>query len=78
MSYPDGSVEAHAHEGAGSISVPWVIASALLCGLGLWLIAYWLLNITGGPGGWIYFLGVPILIGGALMFLNPRMGLDHA
>jgi hypothetical protein len=78
MSYHDAPARGAASADAGSISIPWVILASLVCGVGLWLIAFWLINLTGAASGWIYFLGVPVLIVGAIMFLNPRMGPDHA
>ena len=55
------------------ISVPWVILSAILCGVGIMAMMYWLVTSE-----WIFFAGViPCLIG-ALMFLDPRAGANHA
>ncbi len=58
---------------ARTISIPWVVLAALLCGLGLFTVAYWLLT-----GNWLYFAGLLALIAGALMLFHPRSGLDHA
>ncbi|HTT14830.1 MAG TPA: hypothetical protein VMG81_03505 [Thermoplasmata archaeon] len=55
------------------ISIGWVIGAALLCGLGLFALAYWLITFS-----WLYFAGVIPVIVGALMLFNPRAGWDHA
>ncbi|HTT72958.1 MAG TPA: hypothetical protein VMG99_02235 [Thermoplasmata archaeon] len=55
------------------ISIPWVVLSAVLCGGGLFMVSYWLLTQQ-----WVWFSGVAVVIVGALMFLSPRMGWDHA
>jgi hypothetical protein len=55
------------------ISIPWVIAAALLCGIGIMGLMYWLVTSQG-----IYFAAVIPCIAGALMFLDPRAGANHA
>jgi hypothetical protein len=55
------------------ISVPWVILSAALIGLGLWLDAYWLLTFN-----WLFFTGFPICVLGGLMLFSRRAGYDTA
>jgi hypothetical protein len=63
---------ASAHPG-GSVSIPLTIAAAVLSGLGLWLIAYWLITFH-----WIYFVGVPILAVGAYLLFTRVTGPDRA
>lgn len=65
--------EGHSHHAASPISIPWVVLAALLCGVGLLLVAVWLLTFS-----WIYFAGIVPVFVGALMFFNDRAGLDHA
>jgi len=55
------------------ISVPWVVLSAVLCGLGILSLSYWLITFT-----WILLGGVVPLAVGAYMFFSPRAGWDHA
>jgi hypothetical protein len=62
-----------AHAAGDTQSIPWVIGAALLMGLGLFLISTWILTFN-----FLFFAGFPILIVGALMILDPRMGADHA
>lgn len=55
------------------ISVPWVVLSAVLCGLGLLSLTYWLVTQE-----WILLGGVlPLALGGYMLF-SPRAGWDHA
>jgi hypothetical protein len=55
------------------ISVPWVVLSAVLIGLGLGLIAYWLLTFE-----WLYFTGIPLCVIGGTMLFSRRAGVDSA
>lgn len=64
---------AHGAAATGRISIPWVLLAAVLSGLGLFLVTFWLLT-----GDWVYFVGIPIVIVGCLMFFSPRMGIEHA
>lgn len=73
MAHPVASTKRSPSESAGTISIPWIVLSAVLCGVGLGALAYWFLT-----GNWIYFAGVAPVIVGALMFLSPRAGPDHA
>lgn len=70
---PTAGEVAHHPSASNSISVPYVILAALICGAGLFLIMTWFLT-----GQWVYFVGVFLVLGGAMMFLSPRMGSDHA
>lgn len=70
---PSAGEVAHHASAPNSISVPYVILAALICGAGLFLIMTWFLT-----GQWVYFVGVFLVLGGAMMFLSPRMGSDHA
>jgi hypothetical protein len=71
--YGSAHAEEHGHGVASPISVPWVVAAAILCALGLSLIWYWLTTFD-----WIYFTGPFVVLAGALMLMNHRAGLDHA
>ncbi len=59
--------------GHNSISVPFVIAAALVSILGLLCLLLWVITFE-----WILFLGVIPMTIGALMFFHPKMGSDRA
>jgi hypothetical protein len=63
----------HGHVQRSPISVAWVIAAAVICGLGLLGVWWWLETFD-----WLFFPSLFLVIGGALMFMNDRAGLDHA
>jgi hypothetical protein len=64
---------AHSSESNDQVSVPLLIAAALLCGLGLLGVAYWLLTQN-----WLYFASLIPLIGGAYLLFTRATGPDHA
>jgi len=55
------------------ISIPFVVLAAVLCGLGLLSLSYWLITFT-----WVLLAGVVPLAVGAYMLFTPRAGWDHA
>jgi uncharacterized membrane protein len=63
----------HSGESEDRISVPTVIAIALLCGVGLVGVAYWLLTQN-----WLYFAALIPLIGGAFLLFTRLSGPDRA
>ncbi|MGD0719280.1 MAG: hypothetical protein ABSA15_06870 [Thermoplasmata archaeon] len=72
----------HEHLGDGSdrpgtatsrISIPWVIFAALLCGIGLFLLSYWLTYFY-----WPAFSGAAFVIIGGVLLFNRRTGIDRA
>jgi hypothetical protein len=70
---------AHGHEHPeelpeGSVSVPIVVGAALLIGLGLTSMAYWLITSFH----WIYFAGVVPLAGGGYLLFTRFTGADRA
>jgi hypothetical protein len=65
--------EGHAPHVSSPISVPWVILASVLVGVGLTLIWMWVTTFS-----WIFFTGPLLVFVGAVMFLNPRAGWDHA
>jgi len=67
------SLSAHAAHTASPISLPWVVAAALISAAGLVVIWWWLYTFNL-EFGWGPFL---VLIG-CLMFLDRRAGWDHA
>jgi hypothetical protein len=74
MSGYGGAHAAPAHGHVSSpISVPWVVLSAVLIGLGLFMLAYWLLTFN-----WFFFLGIAPCLAGGLMLFSRRAGVDSA
>lgn len=71
--YGGEPVGVHGHVEKSPISVGWVILAAVLCGIGLFLVWFWLSTFD-----WIYFPGVALVFIGGIMFFNHRAGLDHA
>jgi uncharacterized membrane protein len=59
-------------EHANSLSLPYLIGASLLMGLGLFLVASWVLTFQ-----WIFFSGVAVAAAGFLMVLHPLAGSDH-
>ncbi len=55
------------------ISVGTVILSAVLIGLGLFSIIYWLVTFD-----WLWFAGVFLVVAGGLLFFSRRTGIDHS
>jgi hypothetical protein len=56
-----------------SLSVPFLVLSALLIGVGLFGMAYWLVTFS-----WLYFASVVPLILGAYMLFTRGTGSDRA
>jgi hypothetical protein len=63
----------HPEESEDRVSVPAVIAIALLCGVGLVGVAYWLVTQN-----WLYFAALVPLIGGAFLLFTRLSGPDRA
>jgi hypothetical protein len=63
----------HAEESAERVSVPLVIAAALLCGVGLIGVSYWLVTQN-----WLLFASLIPLIGGAYLLFTRVTGPDRA
>lgn len=70
--YAGGESTEHAVERV-PISVPFVVLSAVLCGLGILSLSYWLITFS-----WVLLAGVIPLALGAYMFFSPLAGWDHA
>ncbi len=56
-----------------SISIPFVITSAVVSLLGLLSLLFFVITLQ-----WIFFLGVVPMAIGALMWFHPKMGSDRA
>lgn len=63
----------HAGSEIAHVSVPWIVCAAVLCGIGLFLLSYWLTYFY-----WPAFSGAAFVLVGALLLFNRRTGLDHA
>lgn len=50
-----------------------IIAAAILCGVGITGMVYWLITFQ-----WVYFAFVIFLAAGALLFFTQATGPDHA
>ncbi|MCI4318288.1 MAG: hypothetical protein L3J96_07090 [Thermoplasmata archaeon] len=69
-------MESHHSASSGSapetVSIPFLLAAALLIGGGLFAIATWFVT-----GQWIWFVGIlPVVLGGFMLF-SPRTGPDR-
>ncbi|MGA8543106.1 MAG: hypothetical protein WB947_06185 [Thermoplasmata archaeon] len=74
MSEYGHSSEEHAPHVSSPISVPWVVAAALISATGI-LSLWW----GAEQIDWPYFvIGTLLVLVAVLMFLNDRAGLDHA
>jgi uncharacterized membrane protein HdeD (DUF308 family) len=56
-----------------AISIPWVVGAAILIGVGVLAMVYFLLTLN-----WLYFSGVLASLTGALMLFHPLAGADRA
>jgi Na+/proline symporter len=56
-----------------AISIPFVVLAALLIGVGILALVYWLVTFD-----WLYFGGLIPSLTGALMLFHPRAGADRA
>jgi hypothetical protein len=73
MSAPAVSTAAHPHPGAGAWSVATIVGSAVLAGVGLLGVTYWLITFR-----WLYFASlVPLGVGAYLLFTRAT-GPEHA
>lgn len=70
--YPPGDRHGRAAT-APSLSVPYLVLSAVLAGVGLAGMAYWLVTFD-----WLYFASVIPLVLGAYMLFTRGTGPDRA
>lgn len=63
----------HTEERAERVSVPIVIAVALLCGIGVLGVTFWLYTLN-----WLYFVSLVPLIGGTYLLFTRLTGPDRA
>lgn len=62
-----------AHRAGSSVSVPWVLLTGVLIGVGLLTVAYWLVTFS-----WLMFLGLIPLSAGAVLLFTRATGVEHA
>jgi len=73
MSEYTSTERTHGSTSTGSLSVPFLVLSAVLCGAGLFGMAYWLVTFE-----WPYFASVIPLALGAYMLFTRGTGPDRA
>ncbi|HLY76501.1 MAG TPA: hypothetical protein VKT21_01290 [Thermoplasmata archaeon] len=66
--------ESRASEEKNTLSIPWVICAAVLCGVGMFLVTGALIRLAGGLTDWSWWIGVVPATVGFFMLLNPRAG----
>ena len=65
-------------EEKNTLSIPWVIVAALLCGVGMFLVTGAVIRLAGGLVNWSWWVGIVPAVLGFLMLLNPRAGSQGA
>ena len=58
---------------AAKVSVPFIVLAAVLCGVGLFGMAYWFVT-----GDWLWFAALAALIVGAYLLFTRGTGPDRA
>jgi predicted cobalt transporter CbtA len=61
-------------EEQNTLSIPWVVAAALLCGIGVFLVTGALIRLAGGLDDWAWWIGIVPAVAGFFMLMNPRAG----
>lgn len=57
-----------------TLSIPWVLGAAILCGVGVFLVTGALVRLAGGIDDWSWWIGIAPAALGFFMFLSPRAG----
>ena len=63
-----------APEERNTLSIPWVVCAAILCGVGVFLVTGALIRFAGGIVDTTWWVGVAPAVVGFLMLANPRAG----
>ncbi|MGC2289867.1 MAG: hypothetical protein WA688_08440 [Thermoplasmata archaeon] len=63
-----------AAEESNTLSIPWVICAAILCGVGMFLVTGALIRLAGGLDDWSWWIGIAPAALGFFMLINPRAG----
>ena len=66
--------EAGAQGEKNSLSIPWVICAAVLCGAGMFLVTGAVIRLAGGLDDWSWWIGILPAALGFFMLMNPRAG----
>jgi hypothetical protein len=66
--------ESGAAEEKNTLSIPWVICAAILCGVGVFLVTGALIRLAGGLDDWSWWIGIAPAVLGFFMLMNPRAG----
>jgi hypothetical protein len=61
-------------EEKNTLSIPWVICAAILCGVGVFLVTGALIRLAGGLDDWSWWLGIAPAVLGFFMLMSPRAG----
>jgi hypothetical protein len=61
-------------EEKNTLSIPWVLCAAILCGVGVFLVTGALIRFAGGLDDWSWWIGIVPAVLGFLMLANPRAG----
>ena len=70
--FPSG--DPHEHRPTSStLSIPFLVLSAILCGVGIFGLAYWLVTFN-----WVFFASLIPLVLGAYMLFTRGTGPDRA
>jgi uncharacterized protein (DUF983 family) len=64
---------AHGAAPGGAVLVLAIVGSAVLCGIGMLGMAYWLITLR-----WLFFASVVPLVVGAYLLFTRTTGADHA
>lgn len=61
-------------EEKNTLSIPWVVAAAILCGVGIFLVSGAVIRLAGGSTDWTWWIGVVPTVIGFMMLMSPRAG----
>jgi hypothetical protein len=61
-------------EEKNTLSIPWVICAAILCGVGVFLVTGALIRLAGGLDDWSWWIGIAPAVLGFFMLMSPRAG----
>jgi hypothetical protein len=70
--------ESKASQEKNTLSIPWVVCAAILCGVGVFLVTGALIRFAGGVDDTIWWIGILPTVVGFLMLANPRAGPQRA
>ena len=65
-------------ERENTLSIPWVVVAALLCGIGIFLVTGAVIRLAGGITDWTWWIGIIPTVIGFRMLMSPRAGSQGA